>query len=93
MKKIIALVLLSLSITVSAQQKTRFDKIDSLLTYLNQNHKFMGQICLREAGKVVFCEKPMANTLVEAEQMLAAVRAHGVINMLCHNYRRAPAIA
>lgn len=54
MKKIIALVVLSLSITVSAQQKTRFDKIDSLLTYLNQNHKFMGQLSLREAGKIVF---------------------------------------
>jgi predicted dehydrogenase len=43
--------------------------------------------------KVVFCEKPLANTLPEAEAMLEAVRANGVIHMLCHNYRRAPAVA
>ena len=49
-------------------------------------------IAAAEAGKVVFCEKPLANTLAEAEQMLAAVQAAGVINMLCHNYRRAPAV-
>jgi len=45
-----------------------------------------------EAKKVVFCEKPLANTLPEAEQMLAAVRSAGVIHMLCHNYRRCPAV-
>jgi predicted dehydrogenase len=43
--------------------------------------------------KVVFCEKPLANTLAEAEAMLEAVRANGVLHMLCHNYRRAPAVA
>ncbi len=46
-----------------------------------------------QAGKIILCEKPLANTLDEAEQMLEAVQAHGVINMLCHNYRRAPAVA
>lgn len=45
------------------------------------------------AGKVVFCEKPLANTLAEAEQILAAVEANKVLHMLCHNYRRAPAVA
>lgn len=45
------------------------------------------------AKKVVFCEKPLANTLAEAEAMLAAVQTNGVIHMLCHNYRRAPAVA
>jgi predicted dehydrogenase len=46
-----------------------------------------------EAKKVVFCEKPLANTLAEAEAMLEAVRSNGVLHMLCHNYRRAPAVA
>jgi predicted dehydrogenase len=44
------------------------------------------------AGKAILCEKPLANTLAEAEQMLAAARRAGVIHMLCHNYRRAPAV-
>jgi len=45
-----------------------------------------------KAGKVVFCEKPLANTVKQAEQMLAAVNKAGVIHMICHNYRRAPAV-
>jgi predicted dehydrogenase len=42
--------------------------------------------------KVVFCEKPLANTLSEAELMLEAVERNGVIHMICHNYRRVPAV-
>ena len=45
-----------------------------------------------KAGKVVFCEKPLANTVKEAETMLAAVKKAGVIHMICHNYRRVPAV-
>jgi len=50
-------------------------------------------VAAAEARKVVFCEKPLANTLAEAEKMLAAVRRNSVIHMLCHNYRRAPAVS
>jgi predicted dehydrogenase len=42
---------------------------------------------------VVFCEKPLANSLREAEKMLDAVQRAGVLHMLCHNYRRVPAVA
>lgn len=49
-------------------------------------------IAAARAGKVVFCEKPLANTVKEAKQMLAAVKKAGVIHMICHNYRRAPAV-
>jgi predicted dehydrogenase len=49
-------------------------------------------IAAAEAGKAVFCEKPLANTVPDAESMLAAVRNHDVVNMVCHNYRRAPAV-
>jgi len=50
-------------------------------------------IAAAEAKKAVFCEKPLANTLPEAEKMLEAVERAGVIHMLCHNYRRVPAVA
>jgi predicted dehydrogenase len=50
-------------------------------------------IAAAEAKKVVLCEKPLANTLAQAEAMLDAVQANSVIHMLCHNYRRAPAVA
>lgn len=50
-------------------------------------------IAAAKAGKTVLCEKPLANTVEEARRMVDAVKAAGVINMVCHNYRRAPAVA
>jgi len=44
------------------------------------------------AGKAVICEKPLANSVAEARRMLAAVEKAGVVHMICHNYRRAPAV-
>jgi predicted dehydrogenase len=49
-----------------------------------------------EAGKHVLCEKPLANTVEEAEVMAAAAaRAaeRGVRSMVGFNYRRVPALA
>ena len=50
-------------------------------------------VAAAESKKVVFCEKPLANTLDEAGKMLDAVTRAGVLHMLCHNYRRVPAVA
>ncbi len=44
-----------------------------------------------EAGKIVLCEKPLAATLEEAEQMAQAARK--VPNLVWFNYRRIPAVA
>ena len=45
-----------------------------------------------KAGKAVICEKPLANTVAEAQRMLSAVERAGVVHMICYNYRRAPAV-
>ena len=45
------------------------------------------------AGKHIVCEKPLANTLEEAERMVRAVEDAGVSHLLMHNYRRVPAVA
>jgi predicted dehydrogenase len=53
-------------------------------------------IAALEAGKHVLCEKPLANTLAEAEAMKAAAdaaRAAGARAMVGFNYRRVPALA
>jgi predicted dehydrogenase len=56
----------------------------------NTHHEIA--VAALEAGKHVLCEKPLANTLEEAREMLEAAEAAGVVNMVCFNYRRAPAV-
>ena len=53
-------------------------------------------IAALEAGKHVLVEKPLANTVAEAEAMADAARragARGVRSMVGFNYRRVPALA
>ena len=53
-------------------------------------------IAALEAGKHVIAEKPLANTLAEAEKMVATARAareRGEHAMVGFNYRRVPALA
>src|SRR3712207_3460487 len=48
------------------------------------------------SGKHVLCEKPLANTVAEAQAMVAAAdraAANGVMAMVGFTYRRVPAIA
>ena len=52
MKKIFLAVFISFTIASIGQD--RFKRIDSLLTYLNENNKFMGSLSLREGNDVVF---------------------------------------
>jgi predicted dehydrogenase len=49
-------------------------------------------IAAAEAGKHVFCEKPLARTAEEAKTMLDAVQKAGVKHMVAFNYRFVPAI-
>ncbi|WP_457207680.1 Gfo/Idh/MocA family protein [Nocardioides sp. P5_C9_2] len=53
-------------------------------------------IAALEAGKHVLCEKPLANSVAEAEAMASAAEEaarHGVRAMVGFTYRRVPAIA
>ncbi|MET9517363.1 Gfo/Idh/MocA family oxidoreductase [Streptomyces sp. NPDC002994] len=52
-------------------------------------------IAALEAGKHVLCEKPLANSVAEAEAMTAAAeraRGRGQVAMVGFNYRRVPAM-
>ena len=53
-------------------------------------------IAALEAGKHVLCEKPLANSVEEAEKMTAVAQAaagRGVLSMCGFSYRRTPALA
>ena len=50
-------------------------------------------IAAARAGKHVLCEKPLALNVKQAEAMFAAAQKAKVVHMVCHNYRRVPAIA
>ena len=50
-------------------------------------------IAAARAGKHILCEKPLAMNVKECRQMLQAVKKAKVVHMICHNYRRIPAIA
>lgn len=45
-----------------------------------------------KAGKMILCEKPLARTGKEGEQMVKVIEKAGVPNMVWYNYRRVPAV-
>lgn len=49
-------------------------------------------IAAAQAGKIILCEKPLARTLQEAQQMVEAVKEAKVKNTVWYNYRRLPAV-
>jgi predicted dehydrogenase len=61
------------------------------ITTPNALHPDMA-IAALEAGKHVWCEKPMATKLADAERMLAAARASGKVAALGYNYIQNPIV-
>jgi predicted dehydrogenase len=57
------------------------------------NTHFEIAMAAAKAGKMILCEKPLAMTVKEAEEMTAAIEKAGVPNMVWFNYRRVPAIS
>jgi len=62
------------------------------ITTPNDSHAEIA-IAAAKAGKAILCEKPLAMDIAECEAMVDAVKKARVVNMVCHNYRRIPAIA
>jgi len=68
------------------------DDIDAIDISVPSNaHKEIA-LAAAAAGKHLFCEKPLALTLTDAQEMLAVARAHGITHMVGFNYRFAPAV-
>jgi predicted dehydrogenase len=61
------------------------------ITTPNAFHPEMA-IAALEAGKHIWCEKPMATKLEDAERMLAAARASGKVAALGYNYIQNPIV-
>jgi predicted dehydrogenase len=49
-------------------------------------------IAAAKNGKNILCEKPLGLDLKQTEAMFAAVKKAKVVHMVCHNYRRIPAL-
>lgn len=58
----------------------------------NDSHAKISQAALK-AGKHVLCEKPLAITVEDAKASYELAKQTGLVNGICHNYRKAPAIA
>ncbi|MBI4167311.1 MAG: Gfo/Idh/MocA family oxidoreductase [Acidobacteria bacterium] len=50
-------------------------------------------VAAAQAGKMIICEKPLAMNAAEAEEMVRAVEAAKVPNLVSFNYRRVPSIS
>lgn len=68
------------------------DDIDAVdICVPNNLHKDIA-VAAAKAGKWILCEKPLAMDVAEGEEMVAAVTAAGVPNLVWYNYRRVPAV-
>ena len=75
------------------QDLVKDDEIELVDNGLPNNMHAAPSIAAAEAGKHVFCEKPLAMNTNEAKKMYAAVEKAGVKHMVGFNYRFVPAIS
>ncbi len=74
------------------RQVVEDSEIDLIEVCVPNNFHAAISIAAAQAGKMVICEKPLALNVGEAEEMVAAVEAAGVPNLVSFNYRRIPAV-
>jgi predicted dehydrogenase len=68
------------------------DDIDAVdICTPNNLHKEIS-LAAAKAGKMILCEKPLAMSVAEGEEMCRAVEEAGVPNIVWYNYRRVPAV-
>jgi predicted dehydrogenase len=78
--------------TTDWRQLVQRDDIDLVdINAPSDAHKEIA-IAAAQAGKHVFCEKPLALSLADSREMLQAVEQAGVKHMVGFNYRFAPAV-
>jgi predicted dehydrogenase len=68
-------------------------KVDVVDIALPQHLHHEVALAAAREGKHIFCEKPLAMTSLQAEEMLRVCEQNKVVHYLNHNYRRTPAIA
>lgn len=66
-----------------------FDKVDAVYVATTNNLHYGQVLAAAKAGKHVLCEKPLALTLAEAREMVAACKAAGVVMGTNHHLRNA----
>ncbi|HWO28864.1 MAG TPA: Gfo/Idh/MocA family oxidoreductase [Candidatus Acidoferrum sp.] len=80
------------AITTDYRDVLRDPKIDAVhICTSNAQHFPMASEALR-AGKHVICEKPLATTLGEGEELASLAERHEVRNCVCHNLRYYPMV-
>jgi predicted dehydrogenase len=81
--------------TASTDWKAVVNSADIDIVDINTPNDSHAEIAIAaaRAGKHILCEKPLALTVAQCQEMLDAVKKAKVVHMVCHNYRRIPAIA
>ena len=80
------------SYTTNWKEVVEDDKIDIVDICVPNNVHAEIAIACAKAGKAICCEKPLALNSAQAQEMVDAVEAAGVPNLVSFNYRRVPAV-
>jgi predicted dehydrogenase len=80
------------SYTTNWKEVVEDEKIDVVDICVPNNVHAEIAIACAKAGKAICCEKPLALNVAQAQEMVDAVEAAGVPNLVSFNYRRVPAV-
>jgi len=74
------------------KERAREDRIDAVDIMTPNDSHFRYAMAALDAGFDVICDKPMTNTLEEAEALAAKVAETGLVFLLTHNYTGYPMV-